>query len=357
MFLIKNLVKHLGGRFFQNYLSLYPGLKNIHLILMYHKVLEEVPEGLYDPAMIVTKTTFEMHIREIARFFDIVPLDQVLELKEEGKRRCTITFDDSWIDNYEVAFPILKKYRVPATVFVPVALIGSEHWFWWESLYYLANQTKAKGNDHIFVEYFSELVTSWNTPSLESWSLSRLMTALKESPADRLDGFLSEAYVDMGITPPTQRTMMSWREMEEMGRHGISFGSHSLHHFILNDLSCELKRHEVVESLRLLENKDVCTVPFFSFPNGSWDRKAVDFVASAGYRGSVTTKNGYNSRQTDPFLLNRVGLHEYMSHTVELFWFRILQSILAGSKSGEEIKKLEFDFSGSNTKDELTVRP
>jgi hypothetical protein len=73
--------------------------------------------------------------------------------------------------------------------------------------------------------------------------------------------------------------------------------------------------------------------PVFSFPNGNWDAESIRYLMEAGYVAAVTTQPGFNTSATCPFLLNRIGLHEYISDTPDLLWFSIFQSILAGSKS------------------------
>ena len=44
--------------------------------------------------------------------------------KKIPAKTVVITFDDGYQDNYLNAFPILKEYSFPATVFIPTSLIG-----------------------------------------------------------------------------------------------------------------------------------------------------------------------------------------------------------------------------------------
>ncbi len=164
MFRLKNNIKTLGGKLFEEIFPLYPGLKNIKIILLYHRVVTETPKGLYDPGLFVTASTFEMHINEIKRLFKIVPLENIIQSNGREGRLCAITFDDGWIDNYEVAFPIIKKYQIPITIFISPETIGSNLFFWSESLWSLANRVVANGGELVFINYFHDLIPIWNPP-------------------------------------------------------------------------------------------------------------------------------------------------------------------------------------------------
>ena len=328
---VKNSVKSLGGKLFGQMFPLYPRLKDFRLILMYHRVLREIPREICDPALYVTETTFEMHLREMSGMFRIVPLQTLMGTQSEGKRVCAITFDDGWIDNYEVALPLLKKYRAPATIFIPAATIGSNRLFWFESLWKLADEAMAIGAEDVFIEYFRGLVPSWNPDRLTVNHLSSLGSRLKDFPGDKLDDLIDRAYLKLEIAPPVQKTILDWGQIAEMGQSGITFGSHGMNHFILPTLAPASKRNEIFESLQILREKAIAAIPYFSFPNGDWDQDSLAAVSGAGYLGGLTAKIGYNTSKTNPFLLARVGLHEYISHTPELFWFRLFQGVLAGS--------------------------
>ena len=124
---------------------------------------------------------------------------------------------------------------------------------------------------------------------------------------------------------------MNWEEIYEMGQHDISFGSHGLNHYILPTLNYELKKKEIVESFEKLHEKGVNIAPFFSYPNGDWDDDSASLVSSTGYKGALTVKLGWNTSNSDPYSLNRIALHEYISSSAPLFWFRIFQAVMAGN--------------------------
>jgi peptidoglycan/xylan/chitin deacetylase (PgdA/CDA1 family) len=334
---IKNHIKQYGGKVFRKLFALYPGFENIKIILMYHRVLNEAPKGFYDPSLFVTSNTFEMHIKEIIKLFEIVSLEKIVQSNNEKGRLCAITFDDGWIDNYEIAFPILKRYRVPATIFIPVSKVGSTHCFWFERLTNLANRAIINGEERTFIQYFEKIVPAWKTKFLNVDRLLDLISSFKYLPADTLDDLVKNGYLELDIPFPTEKSIIGWDQVSEMGQLRITFGSHGLQHYILSTLDNSAKRKEIIESIKVLRENGVQMAPFFSYPNGNWDEESISLVSGAGYEGAFTTKLGLISSRTHPFLLNRVGLHENIGHTPELFWFRIFQAALSGSRPKRKI--------------------
>jgi peptidoglycan/xylan/chitin deacetylase (PgdA/CDA1 family) len=87
-------------------------------ILTYHKFSDRVSD-----AVTVTRKAFEDQMRLLKnRGYQVISLDQFfdfLELRDSIPRKAVvITFDDGWRSTYDIAFPILKKYGYPATLFV-----------------------------------------------------------------------------------------------------------------------------------------------------------------------------------------------------------------------------------------------
>ncbi|MFA5355799.1 MAG: polysaccharide deacetylase family protein [Candidatus Omnitrophota bacterium] len=100
--------------------------KYVPPILMYHSVTPDASPG---NRLAVTPQTFERQMNFLkSNNYNILPLESLAELIKEGKRvphkTVSITFDDGYKDNYEYAFPILKKYGIPATLFVIIEEVG-----------------------------------------------------------------------------------------------------------------------------------------------------------------------------------------------------------------------------------------
>lgn len=95
-------------------------------ILCFHRVTDAIPED----GITVTPSRFTAIIEAIARDYAPVSLRSIVENIEQGRpwprRAVAITFDDGYLDNYQVAAPILKKFAVPCTFFVAAHLVGSQ---------------------------------------------------------------------------------------------------------------------------------------------------------------------------------------------------------------------------------------
>ncbi len=110
-------------------------------ILAYHRVakLRDTP-AVDSRSVSATPGGFAQQMEHLARFYRVVSMPEVLEAVEKGrplpKRAVLITFDDAYADFAEIAWPILKQFRLHATMFVPTAYSNQpERAFWWDRLY------------------------------------------------------------------------------------------------------------------------------------------------------------------------------------------------------------------------------
>lgn len=96
-------------------------------ILMYHSV--NPPASYNMPMLTVSPRTFEKQMRFLREHnYNVITLEALANLIR-GKKRIpsktlTITLDDGYRDSYTHAFPILKKYQMPATIFIIINEVG-----------------------------------------------------------------------------------------------------------------------------------------------------------------------------------------------------------------------------------------
>ncbi|PIQ89062.1 MAG: polysaccharide deacetylase [Candidatus Omnitrophica bacterium CG11_big_fil_rev_8_21_14_0_20_42_13] len=100
-------------------------------ILMYHKIDKE--ESL-KTKLAVSPEAFEKQMAFLKRCkYNTVSLKEAVELIKAKKKiphnTVVITFDDGYENNYTKAYPVLKKYNIPATIFVIVDFIGRPGYF------------------------------------------------------------------------------------------------------------------------------------------------------------------------------------------------------------------------------------
>jgi peptidoglycan/xylan/chitin deacetylase (PgdA/CDA1 family) len=311
--------------------------KNSSLILMYHRVVEpEKTVQLLEPGMYVTPNTFEAHIKFLKKHYkistikDIVP--QYKKKEDEGSLEpphCVLTFDDGWRDFYTNAYPLLKRYQIPATVFLPTDFIGSESWFWMDRLAYLISMCR----EDILLDVMRRDIRKPITRQLSRLHgssrarLDKAIQILKSCPEETIEETLSDLSAQWGIRAgPPARAFLSWEEVEELSRSGfVEFGSHTASHQILPILDDNTVRHELDSSRSELINRRAVDPDFipFCYPNGNMDERIVKMVREAGYGAAVTTMPGWNPRSADPFILKRVGIHQDMTCNTAMFGCRI----------------------------------
>jgi peptidoglycan/xylan/chitin deacetylase (PgdA/CDA1 family) len=89
------------------------------LIFCYHRLVDKIRY----PGTEITPATFEAQMKELKdRGITVIPMQDLLAWKRSEKNippRCAvITFDDGWKSQYEVAWPIMKKFGYPFTMFI-----------------------------------------------------------------------------------------------------------------------------------------------------------------------------------------------------------------------------------------------
>ena len=298
------------------------------LILTYHRVLEKWEPALdySQPGMIVTARTFERQLSFVCQHFDVVPLgaliDETARRRTARRPRCVITFDDGWRDNYELAFPILRKHRAPATIFVTTGFIGSERVFWHTELIYLLlhgnlmNYVRDGAGLTPYPQGVRDGLRRWGGPPGASGAgdTDAVVEAVKatcdEAAIDRLIEALAKAAGLRRPLFPGRRFFLDWDQIREMASHDVEIGSHGTSHRILTSLPGHEATQELVRSKAEIESRLGRDVRHFAFPNEYATDALIASAARAGYRTVCTNRGGDGTAGTGIRVLRRAGMNE-----------------------------------------------
>jgi len=314
------------------------------VILTYHRVVSDhmVRDELIQPGMYVREQSFESHITYLRKRFHIISLDELLDLWQTNRLKshrsyCVITFDDGWKDNYQFAFPVLKKYRIPATIFLATDFIGTARRFWPDHMMFLLEMSRQHTTGADDRRAFSTVLaeTIGVTLSAKDEIFRRgesgdpidpdaIIEFCKGVGVDRIQQIIDRLSRALHVDLPTQRVLLSWNEVREMAGEGVTFGSHSGSHRIMTQIPLSEVKMELIDSRKTMLEQGIKPVPVFCYPNGNFDRDIQELVRGSGYLAAVGCEVGLErDRPSDLFALKRISLHEDSSASVPLLAFAL----------------------------------
>lgn len=111
---------------------------------------------------------------------------------------------------------------------------------------------------------------------------------------------------------------MTWDQLREVSRDGITIGSHTLHHTYLPAVSLQHAEHELAESKRMLEVQLGKPVELLSYPIGGFTREIQAIARESGYRAACTTNRGLGRSIPDLYSLRRIKMTDRDRHPLML---------------------------------------
>jgi len=270
-------------------------------ILTFHRVIPDTAEVRIHnhQSLEITPEHFEQTILFFQkRGYAFYSLDQLYESLLRGrfsKKFVVFTFDDGYRDNFTLAYPILKKYGIPFTMYITTNFPDRKAILWW---YILEDMLRKKeqvqfrwgGRDYFFrcrslVEkeaVFDEVRTlinkSFSQPDFRKM-LRAIFSDFQPNPF---------AYADS--------IAMSWDEIREISQDPLAtIGAHSVNHFPLKKLDSEALVREIKESKEGIESKIQQVVEHFAYPFGKSTEASLrefEMVKSLGFKTATTTRMG-----------------------------------------------------------------
>lgn len=277
------------------------------LILTYHRFSPS------KEAYRVSSSEFSAHLEYLRRHNNVVSLSKAVRNLTSGEplppNTVVITIDDGYRDAFDVALPTLKKFGLPATLFVITDFLDGRCWLWTDLLRYVFLNTRLDSIDLELTD--GERIRAELQDRAQRIEVAnRINSHLKRLPNREKDESIEQIAHELGVSIPSSPTAeyapISWEQAHEMEANNLQIESHTVSHPILTnidepDLDFELQASK--ERLEAVLNKEV---QHFCYPNGAVDDSVRRSVEKAGYKSAVTTAYGFNKGHVDRFLLNRI---------------------------------------------------
>jgi peptidoglycan/xylan/chitin deacetylase (PgdA/CDA1 family) len=298
-------------------------------ILRYHSISDYRDQNLryLTPSIAVSPAVFERQISFLSSRYAVISLDHAADWIHGAislqRQAIVITFDDGYRDNYRHAYPILKKYRVPATFYVVTDAIGNAHPLWTSELIdtvYRARQSQItlQAIDSTPMDLSNDAAKKQFTKTLarimrhsDKKAREEIFREMREKLTGPKDGFLYDV-------------MMSWDELRAMKRGGMCIGSHTMSHPLLPAISQEEAALEIIGSKTRIEEELDAPASHFAYPNPGqsvhFNEAVKTLVQQAGYLTARTSSKGSVSRQSDLFELNGISPDNRCNHPALLAW-------------------------------------
>jgi peptidoglycan/xylan/chitin deacetylase (PgdA/CDA1 family) len=255
-----------------------------------------------------------------------------------------ITFDDGYRSAYTVAFPILQKYGLPATIYLTVESVETGQVAWYDRVF-LAMAVAPSG------ELQLDLRGPWrfelNSPEDRLRAALEVVALLRTLPNSQRCECCSLLENRIGLPQNALSSrVLTWEEIDTMHQAGIAFGSHTLTHPVVSQLAPQELQQELAASKCLLEKKLGVPVLDFAFPFGKasdCSPAALAMLSRCGYRSAVTTVPGVNTPQVNPFELRRLQVG--FDSSLPRFAFDLGRAFLRA----EELRALNVPPAGSSS--------
>lgn len=292
-------------------------------ILSFHGICEGMgTERVLDWSLHLPLEIFRRVCAFLASNYTVVSLRSVVDRLKAGEKpepnSVVLTFDDGYASNYHLAWPVLREFNLPATIFVTTGFLDGTEPMWFQRLdLALGSSTKP------FLDWKSpegkKRLPLGNRDQRHK-ALSLLLPELKHMPDEDLLGEMDRIEQSLDVRPPEIALMpepmrpMTWHQAREMAATGlIEIGGHTHTHPVLSRCRPEAMRGEIFTCHERLRQEMGRAPKLFCFPNGGlvdYKAETIALLQEAGFEAACTLRNGRVDQNSSLMELPRYGAPE-----------------------------------------------
>jgi peptidoglycan/xylan/chitin deacetylase (PgdA/CDA1 family) len=281
-------------------------------IVMYHYV-RDLKNSRYPEIKGLDIDLFEEQVRYIRRHYNIITMEEVIYSIDNGSaipdKSILLTFDDAYSDHYNYVFPILDKYSIQGSFYVPSKAITEHIILDVNKIHFILASVEDKSklvnelkkliktyqreyNLKDFDYYYRKLAQASALDTKDVIFIKRLLQVeLDEVLRIKIVNTLFEKYVGVSEGAFSRELYMNEEQLKHMLRSGMHIGNHGYNHYWWNSLNKQEMNNELHLSLNFLENLGVDMNNWTAcYPYGSYDNQSIRMLEKRGCKLAVTTE-------------------------------------------------------------------
>jgi peptidoglycan/xylan/chitin deacetylase (PgdA/CDA1 family) len=269
-------------------------------VLTYHRLVQPgpvPPHGDHRPH--VTVDLFDRHVAILKSFFSLIDARTLDDHLRGGaplpRNPAMITFDDGYLDNHDLALPILLRHGVRATFFVSTRYVTERRRFWWDRLEHAIYQAAP---ERVELRYPERTVLDLTTNDGRSAAIASCLMVAKATARLDLDRFVEEIAAACRLSGDaleerrmSESLVMGWNHVRALHKAGMDVQSHSRSHRVLTTLSDDEAEADLTAGRKELEDQLGAPVVAVAYPGGHAPGRD-ETVRRAGYRVGFTSGTG-----------------------------------------------------------------
>jgi peptidoglycan/xylan/chitin deacetylase (PgdA/CDA1 family) len=302
-------------------------------IVMYHYV-REINKSRYPNIKGLEANLFKDQISCLENNYTFIRIEDVIECiyhkKSLPEKSILLTFDDAYIEHFNIVFPLLKKKNIQGS-FYPAAKTILEHKVLIENKihFILSINVNIKNlvskiklllefykNDfqlNNFDYYYLKLAKPTNCDDADTIFVKRLLQyELNIELRIKIVNILFDEFIGISEEVFSRELYMNIDHIKFMLDCGMHFGSHGYEHYWLNTLSKSEQEEEIKKSLLFLKeigadlsNWTMC------YPHGGYNKDTIDLLEKNSCKLAFTIQSGVaNLRSNNKYELPRIDTNE-----------------------------------------------
>ena len=283
------------------------------LILAYHGISMD-DEHLWNPAQYISQELFRARLNLIAESgCTVLPLAEGVRrlfARDLPERSIVLTFDDGTYDFYLRAYPLLKEFNYPATLYLttfysqynrPVFDVACSYLLWKgrERNLELKGLTGQDANFNLLAERertkaFEQIKQFSQEQKFSAAEKDNLLATIAQKLGVDYDNMVSRRVLQL-INPA---------EVKSLAADGIDVQLHTHRHRTPTERELFLK--EIEDNRNVIAEMTGTSPSHFCYPSGVWSRTFLPWLSEAGIESATTCEIGLATPQSHPLLLPRL---------------------------------------------------